>query len=419
MKTKNNRCNFEVRGTDNLTQQEILKFICDNDIINVSHIHDQIIMNKRSELLKKHPFKIWEGKNGKWYTYLPDDKKGRIQISRVNKDDLDDIIVDYWKEELENPTIEDVFNEWNDRRLQLKKIVNATHLRNKQVFNRHYKYFGKKRIKNILPEEFGEFLEEQIPEHNLTAKAFANLKTITRGFLKRAKKRKLINYNVEEIFNDIDVSDIDFHKNIKEDYEEVFTEEEMPVVMEYLINHPDILNLGLLLMFVTGLRVGELAALKWEDFDDTGVKIRRSETRYSDNNGKLVFEIVEHPKTAAGIRKVVIPRDYMWIIDRLKSMNQSSEFVFVRNGERLKTFSFRNRIYLVCEKTKCVQKSPHKIRKTYGSILLDNHLDKRLVIGQMGHSDVVTTENYYHRNRKNDDTRVDIISDIPEFKITC
>ena len=44
-------------------------------------------------------------------------------------------------------------------------------------------------------------------------------------------------------------------------------------------------------------------------------------------------------------------------------------------------------------------KSPHKIRKTYGSILLDNHIDNKLIIEQMGRTDIRCTEEHYHRNR--------------------
>lgn len=40
------------------------------------------------------------------------------------------------------------------------------------------------------------------------------------------------------------------------------------------------MNLGIMLMLVTGIRVGELAALKWDDYDGNGLKIRRTETRY-------------------------------------------------------------------------------------------------------------------------------------------
>lgn len=90
----------------------------------------------------------------------------------------------------------------NDRRLELKKISSSTHLRNAQIFSRHFNEFGSERIKSISPDDIEEFLEEQIPKHNLSAKAFSNLKSVTKGFLKRAKKIKLIDFNVEELFQD-------------------------------------------------------------------------------------------------------------------------------------------------------------------------------------------------------------------------
>ena len=62
-------------------------------------------------------------------------------------------------------------------------------------------------------------------------------------------------------------------------------------------------------------------------------------------------------------------------------------------------------------------KSPHKIRKTYGTIPFDNHIDNKLIIGQMGYTDISCTENHYHRNRRSIDTKSRIISNIPEFQI--
>lgn len=56
-----------------------------------------------------------------------------------------------------------------------------------------------------------------------------------------------------------------FEKRIIEREKEVFNEDEVPVIKEYLQNHPDKRNLGILLTFQTGLRVGELAALKSSD----------------------------------------------------------------------------------------------------------------------------------------------------------
>lgn len=384
-------------------------------MIDLAYVQEQIEMNKRKELLAKHPYRIWEGKDGKWRTYLPDKEKNRKLVKRNTEQSIEDVVAEYWKVQLENPTIREVFTEWNDRRLELKKISDSTHLRNEQIFNRHFSEFGKRKIKSVDQEDIEEFLEEQIPEYNLTSKAFSNLKTITRGFLKRARKRKLIDFNVEELFQEMDVSDSDFHKVIHEDYEEVFDEDEMPKIMEYLIEHPDMSNIAILLMFVTGARIGEVVALKHSDFDGCTFKIRRTETRYK-KDGKYICEVKNFPKSHAGVRTAIIPHEYAWIAEKIQHINPFEEYVFVKDGKRVSTHSVRMRLRRVCDKLKIYRKSPHKIRKTYGTILLDNHIDNQLIIGQMGHTNILCTENHYHRNRKGIKKKSIIISSIPEFQ---
>ncbi|MCD8148628.1 MAG: tyrosine-type recombinase/integrase [Clostridiales bacterium] len=395
---------------------EMLKYAVENGMIDLSHIQECIEIQQRKELIERHPYKIYESKDGKWCTYLPDKKKGRVFRKRNTKKELEDLVVEYWKAEVDNPTIEEVFTEWNDRRLELKKIVASTHTRNKQVFNRHYKEFGKHKIKSVSPEDFTEFLEEQIPEYNLTAKAFANLKGVTRGVLLRAKRRGLISFSPDEVFEEADISDTEFRKNVKEDCEEVFDEEETDLMERYLIEHQDIWNLGILLMFVSGIRVGELVALKWDCFYDDEIYIRRTETRYEDDAGMWRYRIKEFPKTRAGWRTIVIPQAYQWIWGALREMSGEEEYVFSRNHERMTTACIRARIYRVCDKVGIQRRSPHKVRKTYCSILFDNKIDSKLIKDQMGHVDIMCSELNYHRNRKRKDQKIDTISAIPEFR---
>ena len=394
-----------------------MKYAVENGMIDVSYIQKILEMNKRKELLTKHGKEIWQGKNMKWYTYLPDEEKGRVLKKRNTKEEIEDVIVSYWTEQMENPTIEEVFEEWNDRRLELKKISPSTHLRNRQVYNRHYSDFGKKRIKNVTQDDIEDFLERQVPEYDLTAKAFSNLKTITRGFLKRAKKRKLISFNVEEIFSDLDTSETDFKKVIKEDCQEVFNEQEMPMMINHLEENLDSLNIGILLMFVTGIRVGELVTLKHEVFDGNTFKIRRTETRYLAENGKYAYDVKEFPKSEAGARTVVIPEDYEWLCSKIKALNPFGEYIFVnKDGKRITTNCIRRRLERNCRTLGIYRKSPHKIRKTYGTILLDNNVDRQLIMGQMGHSDILCTEQHYHRNRRSVQNKTKVLSSIKDFQ---
>lgn len=375
-------------------------------------------MTKRKELLSSHPYKIWEGTNGKWYTYLPDENKGRVLKKRSSKKDIEDIVVIYWDKAINSPTIKDIFYEWNDYRLELNKISKSSHTRLEQVFKRHYSTFGKKHIRDVAENEFIEFLERQIPEHSLSAKAFASLKTITKGILKRAKRKELISYNAEDVLSQLDISNNEFNKIIKEDYEEVFNEKETQIVIKYLKDNLDIRNSAVLLMFITGARIGEIVALKSEDVnvEKNTIKIRRIETRYKENN-KTIYTVKMFSKTQAGNREIVVPSNYQWLLRNLKVYSENKEWIFMEKDKRFTTLLIRKRVYKMCKDTNIYKKSPHKIRATYDTILLDALLDKRFIKDQMGHSDITTSEKYYHRNRKTLEKKSEIINSIPEFAL--
>ena len=52
----------------------------------------------------------------------------------------------------------------------------------------------------------------------------------------------------------------------------------------------------------------------------------------------------------------------------------------------------------------------HKIRKTYGTTLLDADVDESTVAEQMGHKDIATTKRFYYRSNKSDNTKFEQIS---------
>ena len=52
---------------------------------------------------------------------------------------------------------------------------------------------------------------------------------------------------------------------------------------------------------------------------------------------------------------------------------------------------------------------------TIVSTILDNGVDKRLVMEQMGHNSIQCTENFYHRDRKDDAKKNDIINKLDDF----
>ena len=67
----------------------------------------------------------------------------------------------------------------------------------------------------------------------------------------------------------------------------------------------------------------------------------------------------------------------------------------MKDGERIRSYIFRNRLYTNCKKLQIVVKSPHKVRKTYGSKLYDSDaITESFILNQMGHTDISSTSIY-------------------------
>lgn len=402
----------------NIDNNELLKYVIENGMIDVPSVQTKIEMEKREELLSKHPYKIYQENSGRYCVYLPDKDKGRILVKKKNKKDIEDVIISYWKDELESPTLEVIFYEWLNEKLENMDICKGTYDRYENDFKRFFKdqrNFGGQKIKNIEEEDVENFIKKSIATHKLTTKGYANLRLITLGLFKKAKKKKYITWSITEVIKDMEISKKSFTQIIKEDYEEVFNERETEIMLNYLCENIDLYNMALILLFVTGLRIGELVALKWEAVDGKAIKIKRMEIKYKDEKGNLVYEIKEFPKTRAGYRTAIVPKDYMWVLKKIRAMNPFGNFVFEQNETWVRTYMISDRLRNLCKKLSIHHKSPHKIRKTYGTILLDNHVDSNLVEKLMGHTTIGTTEEYYHRNRKDLDKQAAIVSSIPDF----
>ena len=81
---------------------EILKYLIDNDKIDLIEIKQEIELKENKRYLEKHEYEIWQGKNGKWYTYLPDADKGRVQRQRNSRKEIEALIISYHKKQEEN-----------------------------------------------------------------------------------------------------------------------------------------------------------------------------------------------------------------------------------------------------------------------------------------------------------------------------
>ncbi len=379
-------------------RNNLLKYIEENSIIDLTYVQEKMEMQEREEILRKHPYAIWEDKGGIWHTYLPDKEKGRISRKRKSKEEIESVVIQYWREQDE--TVKTLFDEWMATKLQRGEISEATRDRYSRQFEQCFGDFANRNVKSISEYDIEEFILNTIHECELTQKGFSNFRTLIYGIFRLAKKKKKVLYSISQVLEDMEISRKSFRKVEKSDDEQVFMVDELPRVIEYLEENLDMVNLGLLLIFKTGLRVGELAGLKNVDVKNGVIHVNRTEISHKGSDGAMVYEVRDFPKTDAGIREVILPDNYEWILRKIRVLNPFGEYLFEKDGERIRTYVFRNRLYTVCKKAEAKRKSPHKARKTYGSILIDSGVPESTVINQMGHTDIKTTKQHYYKNRR-------------------
>ena len=392
-----------------MTKQDVLKYVLEDDMIDLSYIREQIRMKERKDLLDKHPYTIWQGNDGKWYTYFPDKTKKRIKRRRNTKKELEEEVLNFWKDKESNPTVRELFKEW----IGLKNshnIQNQTVDRYWRDFNRYLSKIAETKIAGIDECELDDFLVDMVFTNNMTAKAFSNVRILIRGIWNRAKKKKIIDYRVNDVLEELDISSKDFRKTEKKS--QVYTDDERKAMVDYLGRNLDTINMGILLMFATGIRIGELAALKPSDIISSNrIRISKTEICYEKHRGEYVYEVRDFPKTEAGKRDVFIPDDFAFYLKVIQKQASRNEWLFEKYGQRIKTYQFRCRLNYICErKLHMPVKSPHKIRKTYASQLIDSHVPDSLIISQMGHTDIETTKKFYYDNRFDEKEADEILS---------
>ena len=97
----------------------MLQYLQENGIINIEDVLNNIEKMKNEEIIKQHPYKIFQGSNNRWYTYLPDKEKphGRKQIAKSTLESLHTAIIsDYKKRALEEDirqlNLEKLYQKW-------------------------------------------------------------------------------------------------------------------------------------------------------------------------------------------------------------------------------------------------------------------------------------------------------------------
>ncbi|MGF7105686.1 integrase [Lachnospiraceae bacterium PH1-22] len=369
-------------------------------------------MKKQDEkYLKMHCHRIWQGKNGCWYTYLDDEtrERGVALKKRTTREAIEKIIIEYWKNLENRPLVRELFSVWIGRKEEYAEVKKQTIQKYKKDFKRFFEgsEIIDKRVEDVTEDDLDAFIRSQILQKELTNKAYSGLRTIIRGMFKMAKLKKWTKISISLFFQDIDLSSSMFKRPTKDFEKEVFFENEIPKIREYLDRSDNFYDWGILLVFETGIRVGELSVLMKSDVGEKSVHITKTEVHYYDEELKKNVRVVQDmAKTDAGDRYVILTDRAKALFKRVISANPDSEYLFQKRGNRISYNRFNKRLKKACEALSIPPRTMHKIRKTYGTTLLNSHVDESLVANQMGHTDISTTKKFYYIENHDEESKI-------------
>jgi integrase len=156
-------------------------------------------------------------------------------------------------------------------------------------------------------------------------------------------------------------------------------------------------KLGIYLSLYTGLRIGEVCALKWSDinFNEQVIHIRSTVTRIKNKNGQNEL-IIDKPKTKASIRDIPIPVFVCCQLMKVRE-NSISEFVISDKVGFLNPRTYEYRYHKILDDCNISQINYHALRHTFATRCIEANGDVKLLSEILGHSSVsITMDLYVH-----------------------
>ena len=392
--------------------QELEKY----GIINKSDVLEQLEKMKTQELLNKHMYEIWEGKDGKWRTYLPDSEKGRRLIKKTKRENVEKEIINYYKKEEQDKvkTFKDCYLHW--RSVHDELVSDNSVYRYETDYKR---YFDKTKFENMEMADIKEdditlFMLNKIKELKLCQKACKTLFWYISSVCLNALKNKVIVENpclflsANKFYQYCTVHERKREKVLVSDYE-------MNMLFEQIYddynNQPEYIpTYAIHLAILTGMRVGEISALTWDSIYDNFILIEKSE-KYNRKTKEYYVADTKNKK----VRKFPLTDEIKVLLDKVKRVEMENgyltKWVFSNEDGRVHAPVISSCVKNKCRQLGIEEKGIHAFRRTLNSKMRCNNVPAVVASEIMGHTEAVNDE-YYTYDITDMDTKRDIISQI-------
>ncbi|MFG6353513.1 MAG: site-specific integrase [Oscillospiraceae bacterium] len=179
----------------------------------------------------------------------------------------------------------------------------------------------------------------------------------------------------------------------------VLTPQEQEALVRVLLNEMSLPKFGVLLSLYTGIRIGELCALQWEDLclSSSTLKIRKTIQRIQDRNAEPETKtkvIITEPKSQCSIRDIPLP---LFIVELAKRFVAEPE-AYVLSGTASKYVEPRimqGRFKRYIAEAKIADANFHATRHTFATRCVEIGFDIKSLSEILGHANVNITLNRY------------------------
>lgn len=199
---------------------------------------------------------------------------------------------------------------------------------------------------------------------------------------------------IQGILNKNPCLGVTLQKEKKKEKYNVFSKQEQELILNTL-NKKDIVDCLIYFTFFTGLRLGEVLALKWTDVKDKMLSVERQYNRTVRTTdigvSKLSYEFKDL-KTKNSKREIPIPNKALAI---LEGIPKQYELIFSDEGNPIERKRPQRRMTALCKKLNLEHRSFHSIRHSYATRLFESDVAIKIVQSLMGHSDMATTMDIY------------------------
>ncbi|EKZ4335962.1 site-specific integrase [Listeria monocytogenes] len=310
-------------------------------------------------------------------------------------------------------------DEWLE---QYKNTVReSTYVAQRLAYKKHiFPLFGNLKISKIsIP-----YCQKQANHWYSYYKKYSNLIGLTSSVFKYALSLRLIRNNpMDAVIRPKRKKRIDEERYSAPYYEK----EELLEFLEITKNYPDPIYPIFRILAFTGLRKGELLALRWKDIDFEKSTLSVKQTLATCDKWEIKFQV---PKTEKSLRTISIDSETSQIIKRWQ-LKQKEYFLKMRiqptkDGTQLLFASEENKpLYLdyvnhhlkiIIKENNLKRITPHGFRHTHCSLLFESGASIKEVQVRLGHTDIKTTMDIYtHVTKRQTEETANRFADFMRF----